>query len=115
MKKLILIALASVFTSAAYADRTVAVVHGTDPLIKNVRLTEAGLLKVVQNDGTKSSMQLSAANAGTLVGLARSLSGAEIATEHRQFICMMFMAEMHVQTLSVLNFETGKMTPTLSH
>lgn len=115
MKKIIMIAIVSMITSAAHAEHAIAYIRGTHPHIKTVILTDTGLLKVVRNDGSRAEMKLSRINAEDMKSQVQLLGQAEIKTEHHEIICMMFVAEFQVQNLFVVDPNTGNLKQVLSH
>lgn len=93
MKNAILVAVMALvgFSASAQTETIVAQLQGVDNTVKSIELTEAGLLKIQKADNTITSQQLSAVNAGRLVYEAKELATAELVTDYRQFVCMMFV------------------------
>ena len=110
MKKLILTTLAS-FSIFAQAEtgNVIAELKSVDAVIASVQLTDSGVLTVTRHDGSTAGMQLAKSNVEKLMRTVEELSSAQLATEHRAFVCMMYIAPFNIQNLYIADSQSHTM------
>jgi hypothetical protein len=118
MSKIIAISAVAMFVNLfqianASAQTVVAQVNTVSQKVQTVSLFDNGELRIYDYGRNVKSMKLSGDNAKSLLGLAESLSGAELTVIHRQVVCMMIIAGFNSRNLSVLQAD-GSMKMTLS-
>ena len=122
--KTTIIAIITLLSNMAFAQfnmietevaRTVAQLNNVDTQIKSIKLNETGVLTIAQRQGGNITVKLTDSNRNEILGLAHSLTEAEVHTEIRTMVCKMVINPYTATDLSIIDLNTNSLRLVLSY